>query len=117
MTIPILQSLMRLPHLQHRQDRLIYLADASSHGVADHQIRSLSSRLPSISHGSSAKANHPRIVHCTSNQTRMCKNTLASATSVDILATKHRSVGLNHNKLAEVTLLEVSLCNPLTKWD
>ena len=88
MIIPILPSLMRLSHHQCRQDKLIHLADAKSHGVAALQIRSFSSQLPSISHGSSAKANHPRVIPSTSNPTKIYENSLASATSVDVQATK-----------------------------
>ena len=117
MIIPILLSLMHAANCQRRQDSLIRLADASSHGVANCQTRSLSSRLPSISHGSSAKANHPRIIHSSSNQTRMYKNSLGSATSADVQATKCWSVGLSPSKLAEVTSLKASSCNPPIKWD
>ena len=112
MTIPILPNLVWLPHPQRCQDKLIHLADASSHGVVDRQIRSLSSRLPSIIHGSSAKVNHPKVVHSTSNQTRIYKRSLASATSADVQATRHRSVGLSHSKLAEVTSLMARQRNP-----
>ena len=108
---------MQAPHCQHHQGSLIYLADASSHGVADCQTRSLSSRLPSASHGSSTKANHPRIVHSSSNQTRMYKNSLGSATSADVQATNHQSVALSCSKLAEVTLLKVGWHNTITGWD
>ena len=108
---------MRLPHLQHCQDRVIHLADASSHGVANLQIRSLSNRLPSANHGSSAKANLPKIVHSTSNPTRMYENSLDSAISADVQATKCKSVGLNHRKPAEVTSLVARLHNLPTEWD
>ena len=117
MIIPILPSLVRLPHLQHCQDKLIHLADASSHGVANCTIRSCSSWLPSVSHGTSAKVKHPKIVHSIINQTRMCKSSLASTTSAALQVTKRRSVGLSHSKLAEVTSLMVRLRNPPPGWD
>ena len=104
MIIPILPSLMQVAHRQHCQDSLIHLADASIHGVADRQTKSLSSLLPSISHSSS-------------NQTRMYKNSLGSAISVDVQATKHRSVSLSRSKPAKVTSLTASLRNPPTGWD
>ena len=87
MIIPILPSLVRVPHCQHYQDRVIHLADASNHGVANLLIRSLSSRLPSASHGNSAKANHPRIIPSTSDQTRIYEISLASAIYADALVT------------------------------
>ena len=117
MIIPILPSLMQAANHQHRQDSLIHLADASSHGVANHQTRSLSSWLLSISHGSSTKANRLSIIHSNSNQTKMYKNSLASAISVDVQATKCQSAGLSHSKPAEITSLKASSCNPLTRWD
>ena len=117
MIIPILPSLVQAAHCQHCQASLIHLADASSHGVAGCQTRSLSSRLPSVNHGSNAKANSPRIVLSSSNQTRMYENSLGSATSADVQATKHQSASLSHIKPEEVALLKVSSCNPLIRWD
>ena len=108
---------MQVAHIQHHQDNSIHLADASSHGVADRQTRSLSSWRHSVSHGSSSKANHSRIIQSNSNQTSMYKNSLGSATSADVQATKRLSAGLSHSKPAEVTILKVSSCNPLTGWD
>ena len=87
MIILILPGLMRLPHHQFCQDMQIHLAGASSHGVAGLQTRRLSSRLPSASHGNSAKANHPRIIPSTSDQTRIYEISLASAIYADALVT------------------------------
>ena len=117
MIIPILPSLVQAANRQHRQDSLIHLEDASSHGVDDRLIKSLSNRLPSVSDGSGTKFNHPKIVHSTSNSTRMYKNSLDSTTSVSKQATKHGSVSLSHSKLAEIISLNASLHNPLTGWD
>ena len=115
--IPIFPSLVQAPHHQHCQDSLIHLADTSSHGVANRQTRSLSSRLHSINHGSSSKTNHRRIIHSSSNKTRMYESSLDSATSVDEQAAKCQSVDLSHNKLAEVISLKASLRNLLTGWN
>ena len=104
MIIPILPSLVQAVNLQHHQDSLIHVTNASSHGVANRQTRSLSSLLPSISHSSS-------------NQTRMYENSLGSATSADVQATKRWSASLSCSKLAEVSLCKASLHNPLTGWD
>ena len=105
---------MRLPHLQHHQDRIIHLEDASSHRVAGLQTRSLSSWLPSASHGNSAMANHPKIIPGISNQTKMYKNSLASAMYADVLASKLQSAGPNCRQVADVTSLMVRLRNPST---
>ena len=47
----------------------------------------------------------------------MYENSLASATSVDVQGTKHRSVSPGRSKLAEVTSLEESSHNLLAGWD
>ena len=117
MIIPILPSLVPVANHQRRQDSLIHLAGASSHGVANCRTRSLSSQLPIDSHGNSAKANHLRVMHSSSNKTRMYKNSLDSAISADEQATKHQSVGPGRSKPAEVTSLKESLHNLLTGWD
>ena len=116
MIMPSLPSLVQAANPQ-RQDSLIHLAETSSHGIADRRTRSLSSQLPSDSHGSSAKANHLRVVHSSSNKTMMYKNSLAIATSADVQRTKHRSVSPGCSKPAEVTSLEESLHNLITGWD
>ena len=105
MIIPILPSLVQVANRQHRQDSLIHLVGASSHGVANRRTRSLSSQLPTDSHGSNTKANHLRVVHSSSNKTRMYENSLASATSADVQATSLQSVGPSHSRPAEVTSL------------
>ena len=117
MRIPILPSLVQASNCQHRQDNLIHLADASSHGVADCRTRSLSSQLPSNGHGSSAKDNHLRVIHSSSNKTRIYENSMVNATPVVVQGTKHRSVGPNRSKLAEVTSLKECSRNLLTGWD
>ena len=113
MIIPILPSLMQAANRQHRQDSIIHLADANSHGVADCRTRSLSSQLPTNSHGSNAKANCLRVVCSSSNKTRMYGNTLDSATSVEEQATRCRSVSPGHCRPAEVTSLVARQHNPL----
>ena len=117
MIIPILPSLVQVANHQHLQDSLIYLADASSHGVANRRTRSLSSQLPSDSHGSSAKANHLRVNHSSTNKIRMYGNSLASAISVEDQGKRHWSVSLGRSRMAEVTSLEESSHNLITGWD
>ena len=117
MIIPILPSFVQAAHWQHCQDSLIHLADASSHGAADCRTRSLSSQLPTNSHGSSAKANHLRVVHSSSSKTRIYGNSLDNATSAEDQATRPRSVSPGRSRMAEVTSLKASSCNPPIKWD
>ena len=117
MIIPILPSLVPAANHQRCQDSLIHLADASSHGVADHRTRSLSSQLPSDSHGSSAKANHLRVGHSSTNKTRMYKNSLDSATSAEDQGTRHLIVSPGRSRMAEVTSLTESSRNLITGWD
>ena len=105
MIIPILPSLMQAANRQHHQDSRIHLADASSHRVADRRTRSLSSQLPTDSHGSNAKANCLRVVHSSSNKTRMYKNSLASVASAEDQGTKRRSESPGCSRMAEVTSL------------
>ena len=112
MIIPILPSLVQAVNLQHHQDSLIHVTNASSHGVANHRTRSLSSQLPSDRHGSSAKASHLRVVHSSSNKTRMYKNSLDSATSADAQGTMRWSVSPGRSRPAEVTSLMASPRNP-----
>ena len=108
MIIPILPSLVQVANGQRRQDSLIHLADASSHGIADRRTRSLSSQLPSDSHGSSTKANHFRVGHSSTNKTSMYKNSLDSATFAEDQGIRHRSVSLGCSRMAEVTSLAES---------
>ena len=115
MIIPILPSLVQAVNHQHRQDSLIHLADASSHGVADRRTRSLSSQLPSDSHGSSAKANCLRVGHSSTNKTRMYENSLDSATSAEDQGTRHLSVRLGRSRTEEVTSLMKSSRNLITR--
>ena len=92
MIIPILPSLVQADNHQHRQDSLIHLADASSHGAANRRTRSLSSQLPNDSHGSSDKASHPRVSRSSISKTRTSGNSLVNAISVDEQGTKHQNV-------------------------
>ena len=81
-------------------------------GVADRRTRSLSSQLPSNSHGSGAKSNPLRAGHSSINKTRMYENSLDSATSAEDQSTRHRSVSLGRSRMAEVTSLVARQCNP-----
>ena len=114
MIIPILPSLVQADNHQHRQDNLIHLADASSHGVADRRTRSLSSQLPNDSHGSSNKASHPRVGHSSTNKTRTYGNSLDSAIFVEDQDTRHLSVSPDRSRTAEVTSLVAMQRNPLS---
>ena len=112
MIIPILPSLVQADNHQHRQDSLIHLADASSHGAADHRTRSLSSQLPNASHGSSDKASHPRVGHSSTSKTRTYGNSLDSATFAEDQDTRHLSVSPDRSRTAEVSSLVAMQCNP-----
>ena len=112
MIIPSLPSLVQAANHQRHHNSLIHLADASSHGVADRRTRSLSSQLPSDSHGSSTKANHLRVSHSSTNKTRMYGNSLDSATSAEDQGTRRQSVSLGRSRMAEVTSLVARQHNP-----
>ena len=105
MIIPILPSLVQAVNHQRRQDSLIHLADASSHGAVDHRTRSLSSQLPNASHGSSDKASHPRVDHSSTSKTRTYGNALDSAIFAEDQDTRHLSVNQGRSRTAEVTSL------------
>ena len=112
MIIPILPSLMQADNHQRCQDSLIHLADASSHGAADHRTRSLSSQLPNASHGSSDKASHLRAGHSSTSKNRTYGNSLDSAISAEDQDTRHLSVSPGRSRTAEVTSLMVRQYNP-----
>ena len=112
MIIPILPSLVQADNHQRSQDSLIHLADASSHGAANHRTRSLSSQLPNASHGSSDKASHPRVSHSSTSKTRTYGNSLDSATFAEDQGTRHLSVRLGRSRTAEVTSLVARQRNP-----
>ena len=112
MIIPILPSLVQADNHQRRQDSLIHLADASSHGAADHRTRSLSSQLPNASHGSSDKASRLRVDHSSTSKTRTYGNSLDSAISAEDQDTRHLSVSPGHSRMAEVTSLVAMQRNP-----
>ena len=105
MIIPILPSLVQADNHQRRQDSLIHLADASSHGVANRRTRSLSSQLPNDSHGSSNKASRPRVGHSSTSKTSTYGNSLDSATFAKDQGTRHLSVRLGCSRMAKVTSL------------
>ena len=99
---------MQADNHQHRQDSLIHLADASSHGAADHRTRSLSSQLPNASHGSSDKASHHKVGHNSIGKTRTSGNSLDNAISADDQDIRRLSVSPGRSRMAEVTSLMVS---------
>ena len=112
MIIPILPSLVQAVNHQRRQDSLIHLADASSHGAADHRTISLSSQLPNASHGSSDKASHPRVGHSSTSKTRTYGNSLDSVTFAEDQGIRRRSASLGRSRTAEVTSLVARQRNP-----
>ena len=112
MIIPILPSLVQADNHQHRQDSLIHLADASSHGAADHRTRSLSSQLPNDSHGSSDKASRLRVGHSSTSKTRTYGNTLDNAIFSEDQDTRHLSASTDRSRTAEVTSLVAMQRNP-----
>ena len=112
MIIPILPSLVQADNHQRRQDSLIHLADASSHGVADRRTRSLSSQLPNDSHGSSDKASRPRVGHSSTSKTRTYGNSLDSAIFAEDQGIRRRSASLGRSRTAEVTSLMAMQRNP-----
>ena len=112
MIIPILPSLVQAVNHQRRQDSLIHLADASSHGAADHRTRSLSSQLPNYSHGSSNKASHLRVGYSSTSKTRTYGNSLDSATFAEDQDTRHLSASPDRSRTAEVTSLVAMQHNP-----
>ena len=112
MIIPILPSLVQADNHQRRQDSLIHLADASSHGAAGHSTRSLSGQLPNASHGSSDKASRPRVGHSSTSKTRTYGNSLDSAIFAEDQDTRHLSVSPDRSRMAEVTSLVAMQRNP-----
>ena len=112
MIIPILPSLVQADNHQRRQDSLIHLAEASSHGAADHRTRSLSSQLPNTSHGSRDKASRPRIDHSSISKTRMSGNSLDNATFAEDQGIRRQSVSPGRSRMAGVTSLVARQHNP-----
>ena len=95
----------------------IHLATDSSRGAAASLLRSLSSQASTHSSRSARASNHHRVGLSSSNKTRMYRNSLDKATSVVVRGTKCWSIGPDRSKPAEVTSLEGSLQNLLTRWN
>ena len=93
-------------------EAVIHLADASSHGAADHRTRSLSSQLPNASHGSSDKASRLRVGHSSTSKTRTYGNSLDNATFAEDQGIRRRSASLGRSRTAEVTSLVAMQRNP-----
>ena len=93
-------------------EAVIHLADASSHGAADHRTRSLSSQLPNASHGSSDKASRHRVGHNSISKTRTSENSLDNAIFAEDQGIRHRSASLGRSRTAEVTSLVAMQRNP-----
>ena len=106
-------GLVLLLQAQRSQDRVIHLAVIGNHRAAVILARSLSSRQATGNHGSNAKASSsPKVVQTSNNKTRRSGNSLVSATSVDELGIRRRSVGRSREQAAEVISLVARSRNP-----